>query len=245
MTKTTLTFEMGGEVDIIRLKEGITAFNRLLSALTAGTKINWIVEDLQPGSAAITVSGEADNPIKIEGIVDQFGAIGRALERREGITYSRRITDAANAIKKLAGSVEYVRFATVDADFTIHGNGMSLTQPPATSALGAVTGRVQTLSNRAGLRFNLYDTVRDKAVACYLAQGQEEIMREAWGRRARVSGRVSRETATGQPIAIRQIADVEVLEDGIPGSYRRARGAVPWEEGEMLPEDVIRRMRDA
>ncbi len=46
MTKTTLTFEMGGEVDIIRLKEGITAFNRLLSALTAGTKINWIVEDL-------------------------------------------------------------------------------------------------------------------------------------------------------------------------------------------------------
>ena len=69
MTKTTLTFEIGGEVDIIRLKEGITAFNRLLSALTAGMKINWIVEDLQPGSAAITVSGEADNPIKIEGIV--------------------------------------------------------------------------------------------------------------------------------------------------------------------------------
>lgn len=28
-------------------------------------------------------------------------------------------------------------------------------------------------------------------------------------------------------------------------SYHRARGAVPWKEGDELPEDVIRRMRDA
>ena len=118
-------------------------------------------------------------------------------------------------------------------------------QPSTTSAIGAVTGRVQTLSNRAGLRFNLYDTIHNKAVACYLSPGQEELMREAWDRRARVSGRVSREGGTGRPIAIRQILSVEILEDPAPGSYRLARGAVPWQEGDILPEDAVRLLRDA
>jgi hypothetical protein len=182
----------------------------------------------------------------VEKIVDKYGEIGKALERQEAPHYGSRITQAVNAVRNLAASVEYVRFETPDADYTIYDNGKVLSQPATMSAIGAVTGRVQTLSNRAGLRFNLYDTVHDKAVACYLAQGQEELMRKAWGRRTRVTGRVSREATTGRPIAIRQIADVEILqEDMAPRSYRLARGAVPWQEGDSLPEEIIRRLRDA
>ena len=65
-------------------------------------------------------------------------------------------------------------------------------------SIGAITGRVQTLSNRAGLRFNLYDTLFDKAVACYLALGQEEFMREAWGQRDRVSIKTDRSPLPNQ-----------------------------------------------
>ena len=30
-----------------------------------------------------------------------------------------------------------------------------------------------------------------------------------------------------------------------PGSFMRAQGIVPWKEGDELPEDIIRRYRDA
>ena len=111
-------------------------------------------------------------------------------------------------------------------------------------SIGAITGRVQTLSSRSGLRFNLYDTVHDRAVACYLGQGQEEIMREAWGNRATVVGRVSRDPVTGKPLSIRDIRKVELLDDVAPGTYRQARGAIPWEPGDILPEEAIRLLRD-
>ena len=112
-------------------------------------------------------------------------------------------------------------------------------------SIGAITGRVQTLGERAGLRFNLYDAPFDRAVACYLTPGQEEIIRDAWGKRARVSGRITREGSTGRPLAIRNIVAVDILQDAEPGSYRQARGAVPRLPGAMLAEDAIRRLRDA
>ena len=61
MAKTTLTFELGGQVDIDRLEKGITAFRQLIAALTTNTGVTWVVEDLRPGSVATTVRGEADD----------------------------------------------------------------------------------------------------------------------------------------------------------------------------------------
>ena len=245
MTKATITFELGGRVDVKRLEGGITVFRRLITSLTVNMGVAWVVEDLQAGSAAITVRGEADDPAKVEQIVGEFGRIGKALEEHENLSHTNRVEKAANAVRNFAASVEYVRFGTPDADYMIYANGRTTSLPATTSALGAVAGRVQTLSNRAGLRFNLYDTVHDKAIGCYLTPGQEELMREAWGMRALVSGLVSRERATGRPIAIRQIGNVEILHDVAPGSYRQARGAVSWQEGDLLPEDTVRLLRDA
>ena len=42
---------------------------------------------------------------------------------------------------------------------------------------GAIEGRVQSLSQRKGLRFTLYYQEFDRAVSCYLSEGQEERMR--------------------------------------------------------------------
>ena len=246
MAKNTVTFELGGRVDYKVLKDGITAFYDLIAVLTGKEDVSWLVEDLRPGSAVVTLQGEADDPATVERIVDRFGEIGRDLELHKDISDEHRATMAAvNAIRKLAGSMEYLRFQTPEADYTIYGNGTIPNQPTTVAALGAVTGRVQTLSSRGGLRFNLYDALLDKLVACYLAPGKEETMREAWGRRVTVSGQVSREVSTGRPVAVRQIMGVEILEDAEPGSYEKARGAVPWQEGDLLPEDAVRRLRDA
>ena len=247
MAKDTLTFELGGRVEIAHFADGVAALRRLVAALTPrNAGVVWVVEDLQPGSAVVTLRGESEDPIAVERIVDDYERIGAALSQHEDLLqFNRQAKDASYTIRNLTGAADYVRFETSGGDYTIYANGHTINRPAPTVAIGAITGRVQTLSNRSGLRFNLYDTLHDKAVACYLAPGQEELMREAWGQRARVSGRVSREASTGRPIAIRQIMNVEILGEAKLGSYRDARGAVPWQPGDPMPEDVIRQLRDA
>ncbi len=248
MSKTTLTFELGGRVELKEFEEGITLFTRLVSNLTPRSGVTWIVEDLQPGSAIVTLRGEADDPVKVERVIDDYEKIGSALSRHEEPDHpSKRVIQTAGAIATLAKAREYVRFGTSVVDCTIYGKRSPNNDIPVSPSvsIGVITGQVQTLSSRSGLRFNLYDTVHDRAVACYLEPGQEEIMREAWGNLATVVGRVSRDPKTGEPISIRDIRQVELLDDVAPGTYRQARGAVPWEPGDILPEEAIRLLRDA
>lgn len=246
MPKNTITFELGGQIDINEFEKGLSAFRRLINALTPKNKdVTWIVEDLQAGSAIATLRCESD-VFNAERIVTDYENIGYALAQNKTVpSRNSQITKAANAIKALTETIEYVRFQTPDVEHTIYGNGKIHGRPVTSISIGAITGRIQTLSNRGALRFNLYDTVHDKAVACYLTRGREELMREAWGKRARVSGTITRETGTGKPIAIRQILRVEILPDVQPGSYKRARGAIPWKPGDKRAEEVIRELRDA
>ena len=247
MSEHTITFELGGRVDLDGFKQGVAAFRRLVAALTprhAG--ILWVIDDLQPGSATITLRAETGNDYEIARIIADYENIGDVLAQNEHpLSASKRVKSAADKVKSLTESVEYVRFQTPDQDFTIYANGDHRARPTATVSIGVVTGRIQTLSNRNGLRFNLYDTIHDKAVACFLESHQTELIREAWGCRAAITGRITREAQTGRPIAIRQIAAIETLAEPTPGAYRQARGAVPWQPGDLLPEDAIRRLRDA
>ena len=247
MAKDTLTFELGGRVEIASFADAISAFRRLVIALTPkNAGVTWVVEDLQPGSAVVTLRGEAIDPGAVERIVDDYEKIGAALESHEDLPLTNaRVLSAAGAVQNLTSVAEYVRFETSDIDHTVYRNGYTANRVPPTVSVGAITGRIQTLSNRAGLRFNLYDTLHDKAVACYLTAGQEELMREGWGRRAMVTGRISRDQRSGRPVAVRQIVRLDILDDAEPASYLNARGAVRWEPGSRLPEDIIRGLRDA
>ena len=248
MSKTTLTFELGGRVELSELEEGIRLFKRLVSNLTPRSGVTWIVEDLQPGSATVTLRGEANDPAKVERVVDAYEEVGGSLSRYEAPSHPKKgVVRAAGAVAAFASAREYIRFGTPDLDCVIYGKGVAEDEIPVSPSvsIGAITGRVQTLSSRSGLRFNLYDTVHDRAVACYLGQGQEEIMREAWGNRATVVGRVSRDPLTGKPMSIRDIRKVELLSEVTPGAYREARGSVPWEPGDILPEEAVRLLRDA
>ena len=247
MSEHTITFELGGRVDLDGFEQGVAAFRRLVAALTprrAG--VLWVIDDLQPGSATITLRAETGSDFVIARIIADYENIGDVLAQNEHpMSASKRVKSAADKVKSLTEFVEYVRFQTPDQDFTIYPNGDHRARPTATVSIGVVTGRIQTLSNRNGLRFNLYDTVHDKAVACYLAPHQTELIREAWGCRAAITGHITREAQTGRPITIRQITAIETLAEPAPGAYRQARGAVPWQPGDLLPEDAIRRLRDA
>ncbi|MBI2864015.1 MAG: hypothetical protein HYX94_05585 [Chloroflexi bacterium] len=62
---------------------------------------------------------------------------------------------------------------------------------------GAIEGRVQTITNRGGLRFDLCDTLHNNAVACYVEEGKEALLREIWGKSVVVEGEISRDRCSG------------------------------------------------
>ncbi len=264
MAKTTITFELGGQIELKDFEKGIKLFNQLVRALTPRKKdVTWVVQDLQPGSATITLEGKSDVASNVEQVVDSYEGFGDYLSRLDGEMYEtsseyaseqplvrqkrqvRKVADELIKFLQADNSLKYIRLQTASSDYTIPASHNIPRQNDTLVSIGAITGRVQTLSNRAGLRFNLYDTLYDRAVGCYLMPDQEELMRAVWGKRARVSGSISREVETGRPIAVRQITSVVVLPDFTPSSYKDARGAVPWQHGYKKPEEVIRQLRDA
>jgi hypothetical protein len=112
-------------------------------------------------------------------------------------------------------------------------------------SLGGIQGRVQSLSNRGGLRFTVYDLLYDRAVGCYVAEGKEELLRNIWGKLAVVEGMITRDPVNGRPLSIRQVSNITPIPD--PSSaheYTDARAAVPSLVG-LSPEEAIRRIRDA
>jgi hypothetical protein len=147
------------------------------------------------------------------------------------------------------GKIKSVRFETPETDVEVFSSPtvmeyILITKLPEGS-LGAVRGRVQSMSNRGQLRFTLYDLVDDRAISCYLSPGSEDIMREAWGKVAMVEGYVRRDPETGYATTVRGVQDIKIIHEGRLGDYREAIGAAPGFLGDTLPEEIIRRSRDA
>lgn len=264
MALNTLTLALTGEVALDRFMEAVKCFHALVNGLTAeveASDVVWVIDDLNVGSTVAVVRGVGSIE-KIEHIVREYGEVGVALEQGKKLKrYSPKVRRAANRLRRIPGGrIDSVRLETPEREAILRPVPVrragqlifpiSLPPPlleairPATAAYGAIEGRVQTLSNRGGLRFTLYDTINDKAVSCYLAEGSEDIMRDAWGRLAAIEGFISRDPLSGRPLAIRRVRHVTVLPERSIGSYQDARGSSP-PLTDLLPERAIRRLRDA
>ena len=251
MASDTLTLKLEGDVSLADFAKAIRGFNALVHGLTAEVApdggIDWTVSDLQPGSATATTLGTASKREPLLLVRQAYLTVGQALAVNAPVAYPRPIRDAAVGIRSiLNGRVTEAIFETADSEAVVRAVAAqpSLARPAVTTK-GAISGRIQTLSSRGGLRFTLYDLLHDKAVSCYLAEGKEDLVRDSWGRLAIVEGLVRRESVTGRPLAIRHVVTIHVRPDSAPDAYRQARGVVPMPPDAKLPEDVIRRMRDA
>jgi hypothetical protein len=258
MADDTLTFALQGDVSLDQFDRGIRDFTRLVAALSdvADAKgMRWQIDQLAASSAICTVRGISENGYRAEAVEEvtrDYLEVGRALEKGAEIPFPPAVTEPANDLVALIKTgVEAVRFETAvdDAFISEATAARELIQPVRTGgrrkALGVVTGQIQTLSNRGSLRFVVYDRFFDKAVSCYLAEGDEEMIRDAWGRVAAVRGEVSRDPKSGRPLTVRKISKVELLETAGQLDFRHARGALPRREGSARPEQRIRRLRDA
>ena len=246
MADNTMTLALDGNVPLRAFALAIEHFSGLVEALAthfqARDGVEWFIDDLVKSSAIATVRGESETPQKVEQVIRGFTEVATALRSNSRIPYSARVRTHASQIRDIInGQVTAIRFETADADIVLADRSSSLLLPPA---FGGIEGQIQTLTNRVSLRFTLFDAFYDRAVSCYLTEGNDDIIREAWGRRAAIEGLVTREPDSGRPVSIRGITSIEILPDDIP-HYEEARGIVTVQEGAPSAEEIIRRLRDA
>jgi hypothetical protein len=245
----SVTFRIDGELTIEKVADAFSCFGKVLQALERDqlANVRWVLAGLDYGSAAITARAEPlddDAVAKIATMTERYLSAGREVStgRLDGATPLLRVV---RDLTEIADKENRVILETAD-DELIFTAPVSPVRVPAgtetTKSLGTVRGRVETLSHRKGFRFTLYELTSDRPVSCYLHADHEDLMRDAWGHIADVTGVVTREADTGRPLTVRRVTSVDVVTEGEAMGFLRARGVV----GGTEPADaVLRRIRDA
>jgi len=251
LAKETLTFALEGDITLASFASALTDFNALLANLSkevgGNAPIEWMVDELYSGSAIASFHGVYQNAQIVEAVVDAYEKVGEALANGREIPFSEAVRKRAyNITDMLDGKITALRFETPTQDYIISGRSQIGEKAAAMKySLGTVKGLIETLSMRKKLSFTIWDSLFDKPVNCYLREGAEEQMRNSWGKNAVVTGKIGRQAKTGRPIVIRDVNAIQILDFPEPGSYKRARGVLPWSPEDEKPEVLLRRLRDA
>jgi len=250
MPKDTLGLNLNGDVTLDLFAEALEHFSKLADALVReligpGEKVVWEIQNLEAGSAHISVKAIYQNDISIEKIPAALAVIGHALEQRETIPYSDAVAFHARAVTRIInGRIGELEFIAGDERIPIKERVEEDTESRRTS-MGVVTGIIEAINARPNLVLTLYDTLFNKAVHCHLESDQERLARDVWRKRVSVTGLIYRNIDTGRPEHIRHITKIELVEQSPPGSYVRAKGVFDWHDGDEPAEATIRRLRDA
>ena len=250
MDDQTITLGLDGEVSLGDYAAALANLRDLIAALTSevvGRKsgISWIIDSLDGGSAITSLAAHGGDPVAVSRVVTAYDTVGRALEARQTIPYSTKVVTPANKLTGiLNGHIPSMSFSSKQLTSVVVSAPSQADPAPRTrTSIGAITGTVETLARRSGLKFTLYDHVFDKAVTCYLQPDQEDLIREYWGCLVRVVGEISREPIKGRPIAVRKIKSVEESPESPRGSLLGAHRIIRFPPQDGLPEEMIRRVR--
>jgi len=253
MAKDQLTLVLEGDVPLDLFTESMRNLTELVAALARflvpEAAIEWFIDDLSPGSATTTIVGVSEASSAVEQVVLAYEDVGRSLETGAPIRYPGEIEQYARKLTSvLDGKIQAISLRT-DEDFEARITARFEEGERPSSlvfALGTVEGTVETLSRRRGLKFIVYDAIFDRGVTCYMPRDKGAIMRDIWGRRVVVFGRVGRDRKGGYPVKVVDVISVEIVaQETKHGDFRSAAGILGGALGDDLPEDVIRRLRDA
>lgn len=248
MPKDTLTIKLNGNVPLSDFAHAVGRFSALVAALSneiSRNHIKWEIVGLESGSATAIVKGYYQDTSLVEKVVEAYAVVGEALEKKRPIPYSTSVTTEAYALTTIiGGEISGIQFLTDSSQSRISEPYPSEQEPKKMGSIGTISGLVETLSMRRNLRFILYDNMFDRAVTCHIDKDQEDLLRNLWGKQVSVTGNILREPFSGKPLEVRNINDITILYDRTTGGHKRAKGAIPWKKGDLLPETRIRHERD-
>jgi len=260
VAKDYVTFVIDSEVSFSVFSTFIREFTNIIeyfsNEVSPKKKLIWMVGGLSSGSAHVLVKGKyetkEDRKYYIK-TVEKCEKYGDDLSMGNISHYPIELKNTGKNIIQLSEHYP-VRFETEEKDSIIKGPqiNLSMEQLPLNkikeqsqhASFGSVRGRIESLTRRYELRFTLYDLLFDKAVSCYLSEGQEELMREAWGKLASVEGYINREAGTGRPLTIRKIIKINIIDENPKYPWMEVAGCFPSsKESENLGE-VIEKFRN-
>lgn len=253
MNRDRIALKLNGVVPLDDYAKVIDHFANLVGALSkdvAGKDaVEWEIADLAVGSALAEIRGYAEDTQHIERVVTAYAVVGEAIAHNTPIPYSLVVAEQARLLTSVInGHVKSIEFIVADKTITIEQPIVEAKPNDRTYALGTVTGQVDTLKRR-GYTFTIYDLIFDRAVTCYLEPDQEDLMRDAWGKIATVTGEVARDAESGRPLEVRNVIHVEIANeldhDEDRPSYEAARGILAGYFDDLPSEELIRGLRDA
>lgn len=250
MPDQTITITVGGDVLLSYFADTLDRLNALLNALgdqVGAEAVEWVIDELAVGSAVATIRGIGEDTEGIARATAAFATVGVALERNAPIPFSPSVVNAARELTQVInGKAPFLILAAGDKEATITESSVaSSRQPTRVTALGSLTGVVQTLSQYPGYRFIVSDETSGRSVPCRFRADQTEDMRAIWGKRAMVEGVITRDRESGHPVSVTEVDRVTLARDVPKGAFLRARGVVRAPDGGESPSATIRRMRDA
>ncbi len=206
--------------------------------------IVWHIVDLKAGSAMIYMQGESASPETIARTIRAYGTIAASLQVDAPIPYPPRIVRAATGLTKvIRGEVTGLRFEAEGCEFLINTPRGSDIGKGKTRALGIVRGRIETITSHRTHKLLLYDDLFGSPIDCLVTREQETLMRNAWNKRAQVSGEVIRDLRSGRVMAVHNIRDIRILLDPEPDALLHAQGILDL--GKYRAEELVRSLRDA
>ena len=253
MPNRAFTLSIKGELSLADSATAFMNFSELLSAISDNaapeSDVTWRADDLAVGSLEMTARADSSSAGALDQIDVEYLDVARSIASPNGHRFAPPIAHAADGLAALVPDrAQGMRFETSSGRATVGDASQWPEEDPdvaPTTSLGSVEGFVQTVTSRGGMRFTVFDALNDRAVRCFLSDGDEELMRGVWGKRAVIDGSVTRDGATGRPLTIRDITRATVIEPPPPGSYRNARGVLVRAGSTPRAETIIRRLRDA
>jgi hypothetical protein len=248
MGRDSFSFKMNGVIQLKQFSKTISDLFELINILSSeigdkNNSINWTVEELDAGSAFITVRGESPDRTQVERIIQAYGTIGENLEQNKTIPYSDTVVRKAHDLIQINGGMTSVEIITEDIVAHI-SNNYEKEENLYERTLGTITGTVQTVSSRNRYSFTLYDSIYDRAVRCHFDQSNEEMARDIWDKEVIIYGEIKRDRYSGRPLEIINIHKIEEIYRGDFYSFQSARGVYNWKPGDPKAEDSIRELRD-
>lgn len=187
-----LTLEFGGEVEPAEFERLVAAFFDVLTGVEIEDRVNWTVQ-VKKGSQLIGVRPDAPAAAIVFARTMAEGIASLEIRAVKPPGFSDKALRGLRTIAKASDSPAAPR---IWADFVARPLSPHLAANVSellegnTVEYGAVTGKLETVSERNGFRFVVYDELFDLPVNCTFREEDTSRVMVAFGRRVEVYGSV-------------------------------------------------------